>query len=436
MTRIDPESVRAHLTVLAQDIGVRLAGSTGERQAADYIAGRLRACGAAVEVETFPARERAVDHEAVEIFVDGAWRAYPCSLLSNAPGTGGAVLEAPLALIDVHTGYQRRDLSYLSGKAVVHLGTHIETADHYRRLMDAKPACLLFVDVRYPGDVVTADGMFPAYLHAYGAVPTVSVAYQDAWDWHARGATAARLRVAGGMRDSVSQNVVGELPGTDPGAGVIYVSAHHDTQADSPGADDNGTGVAAVLAVAEALAPRPRRRTLRLVSFGCEEQLSVGSATYVRRHRGDVAARGRFIFNFDSVGSVLGWTYLVCNGPDGIAAPFVNRFEGVGEYVRVVHDVIPYADHFPFVAAGVPAAWIGRNNCTAGRFFHHRPDDDLSRVSCDLVARLTTAASLGLLDLANAEVLPFAGTADGPWRGEAARMWDELFGGWAGFGGV
>lgn len=432
--RAAAEDVRGHLTVLTREIGVRLAGSAGEWRAAEYVAQQFAARGAVVTVEAFPVRERAVESESLGIRIGDAWHGFPCSLLSNAPGTGGDIVEAPLAVIDAATGYQREDLSRLSGKAVLHLGSHIETADHYRRLMEARPAFLLFVDVRYPAHAVTADGMFPAYVHAHGAVPTASVAYQDAWDWCARGADAARLRVAGGMRDSESQNVVGDLPGSDPGAGVIFVGAHHDTQADSVGADDNGTGVAALILLAGALGQTRRRRTIRLVSFGTEEQLSVGSAQYVRRHRAEVAARGRFMFNFDAFGSVLGWSYLVCSGPEGVPEPFVRQFRAADEYVGVVRDLIPYADHFPFVAAGLPAAWLGRNNCTAGRFFHHRPDDDLSRVSCDLVARMTTAAGRAIAELADVEPWPFAdgGEAESR-RAEVGAMWNDLFGGWAGF---
>lgn len=434
MTVATPEEIRRHLTVLTHDIGVRLAGSAAERQAADYIAAQLGRHGAAVAVEEFPARERVVTAETLEVCAGGAWRAYACSLLSNAPGTDGRTVSAPLAVIDAATGYQRRDLSRLGGKAVIHLGTHIESADDYRRLMEARPAFLLFVDVRYPGTVATADGMFPAYVHAYGAVPTASVAYQDAWAWVAGGATDARLRVDGGMRASVSQNVIGELPGSDADAGVIYVGAHHDTQAASVGADDNGTGVAALLAVAGVLATRPRRRTIRLISFGTEEQLSVGSAVYVRRHRDAVRAAGGFMFNFDSLGSLLGWSYLVCNGPAGIA-PFVTRhLEAAGQYVTVETALIPYADHFPFVAAGVPAAWLGRNNCAAGRFFHHRPDDDLTRVSCPLVAELASAVAAALDELATADAWPFPGAIDGAMSGPVAAMWRDLFGGWEGFG--
>lgn len=433
MSAIDADEIRQHLSVLTRDIGVRLAGSRGERAAADYIAAGWRRQGARVSIEEFPVRERAVTDQRLEVSCGGEWRPFPCSLLSNTPGTGGRLVEAPVAVIDAATGYQRDDLSGLGGKAVLHLGSHIETADHYRRLMAARPAFLMFVDVRYPGDVATADGMFPAYVHHFGAVPTVSVAYQDAWSWQAEGAAAARLRVDGGMQDSRSQNVIGELPGGDPAAGIIYVGAHHDTQADSVGADDNGTGVAAILALARALGGSARRRTIRFVSFGAEEQLSVGSAVYARRHREDLAADGRFMFNFDSFGSHLGWTYLVCNGSRGIAPVFVGALKARGQYVKVTSQLIPYADHFPFVAAGVPAAWLGRDNCAAGRFFHHRPDDDMTRVSCPLVAELTTAVGAALHELATASTLPFLPGIEEHDRQPVATMWNDLFGGWTGF---
>ncbi len=433
MLAIHPDDIRRHLDVLTRDIGVRLAGSAGERMAADYVAAEWRRHGAVVSIEEFAVRERVVTGQSLEVLAGGAWRRFPCSLLSNTPGTEGRTVEAPVAVIDAATGYQREDLSDLRGKAVVHLGSHIEAADHYRRLMDARPAFLLFVDVRYPGDVATADGMFPAYVHHFGAVPTVSVAYQHAWTWVADRAAAARLRVDGGMRKSQSQNVIGELPGSDPGAGVIYVGAHHDTQADSPGADDNATGVAAILALAGALAGAPRRRTIRFVSFGAEEQLSVGSAVFVRRHREDLRAHGRFMFNFDTLGSHLGWNYLVCNGPDGIAQPFVEALKARGQHVKVNGTLIPYADHFPFVAAGVPAAWLGRDNCTAGRFFHHRPDDDMTRVSCPLVAELAGGVGTVLHALAMATELPFPARIDEGDRAAVAGVWNDFFGGWEGF---
>lgn len=426
MPEILVRNIEKQIRALTEGIGVRLAGSAGEKRAVEYIATELKGFGADVQVEDFRVRERAVQEEHLEVCAGGQWRRAACSLLSNACGTDGKLVEAPLVFFSAKTDYRRPDLSFLSGKAVVHLGNHIETADDYRRLVQAGPAFVLFVDARYPGTVVTADGMFPAYARIHGPLPIVSVAYMDAWQWREQGATGARLRVAGGMRESSSSNVIAELPGTDPAAGVALLGAHHDTQADSAGADDNAVGVAILLETVRALAGVKRRRTLRCISFGAEEQLSVGSAAYVRRHREELTRNGVFMLNFDACASLLGWTELLCCGPEPMA-PYVNRFfRDRGEYVAIKNEVVPYADHFPFLAAGIPSVWVSRSNCAAGRFFHHRPDDTLSRVDCSLAARL---AEIGCECLCG-DPLPFPGRLPPGLQADVGKKWQELFGGW------
>ncbi|NKB67092.1 MAG: M28 family peptidase [Candidatus Latescibacteria bacterium] len=428
-TRASGQNLQDHWQYLVETVGVRLAGSPQEGQAADYIATQLEAGGAQVAQEAFPVRRRLVHRESLDIRLGDHWQRFPCSLFSNTPGTAGEPVEAPLYFFESPAEYQRPDLSHLTGKAVVHLGCHIESRRHYQRLMEARPAFLLFVDVRYPGAVPLADGMFPAYTQALGAVPTVNVAYLDAWEWNLAGASAARLIVEGGMEAATSQNVVADLPGDNDNE-LLLVGAHHDTQADSPGADDNASGVVALLEVARLLGQRPRKRPIRLISFGAEEQLSVGSAHYVRRHRDQLAQTARFMFNFDSFASPMGWTELVCNGPDNLAPLLRDHFAEDNLWIQTDDQIMPYADHFPFVAAGLPAAYIGRRNCATGRFFHHRSDDDLRRISIPLVAR-TIDSSVRLLDrLANEENLPIALQIPVAQARQADIYWQDLFGGW------
>jgi len=252
----------------------------------------------------------------------------------------------------------------------------------------------------------------------------------DAWRWKSEGALAARLNVAGGMRESESQNVVAELPGSDPEAGIIVLGGHHDTQAGSVGADDNASGVAAILEAARVLKPLARRRTLRFVSFGAEEQLSVGSAEYVRRHREELSERGVFMANFDSFGSHMGWTELNCGGPAGMAAYLLPFFEEADLYVKTTPEVIPYTDLFPFMATGVPGIYLGRSNCVGGRFFHHRVDDDLSRVSCPYMARVVDVVATVVHDLATRDKLPFPAQIPADQAAAVQRFWEDLFGGW------
>ena len=431
--RISPDTVEKHIKVLSEDIGVRLAGSTGEKQAETYIAAELNKYGAQVLIEEFPIQERAVEKETLHVELYGKWHSFPCSLLGNAMGTDGKTIEAPIVFFSSQTDYQRKDLSFLTGKAVVHLGSHIEKSDNYKRLFDAKPAFVLFVDVRFPGTVATSDGMFPAYTHKHGSMTIVSVAFLDAWSWKQEHASGANLCVEGEMRKSSSSNIIAELPGSDPNAEIIFVGAHHDTQANSVGADDNATGVAAMLGIAQALAKLPRKRTIRLISFGAEEQLSVGSSFYVRQRRNELKERGGFMFNFDSFGSLMGWTELTCCGPEEMS-DYLNRFFiQQDEYLAVKHEIVPYTDQFPFAAAGIPGVYLGRSNCTAGRFFHHRPDDTLERISIPLCTRLIQAGCLSINTVANAEVLPFESSVPNDLQGDIHSMWQEIFGGWEGF---
>lgn len=431
MPPIEPDRLMRHLRHLTETIGVRLTGGPGEAAAADYLAKEFTAVGARVSLEAFPVQTRDVREEQLQVFYDGAWHDEGCSVFVNTPGTDGAWREAPLVFFDGTTGYQAADLAAeLRGRIVLHLGCHIESRGHYGRLMAAAPAGVLMVDVRYPGAEPRADAIFPAYARACGTVPTLNVAYLDAWRWRERGATRARLRVVGGMRPAESANVVAELPGTDPEAGIIFLGGHHDTQANSVGADDNASAVAGLLELARVLAPLPRRRTIRLISFGAEEQLSVGSSHYVRRHRAELARHGRCLFNFDSIGSLLGWNTLWGSGPRELDGLLPAYFQKHGQQVKREHGVLPYADHFPFVAAGVPALTLMRFNCTAGRFFHHRPDDDVSRLDPRLMAAVVGAVAEFTADMAATPTLPFAVTIPAAELAAIAAHWEDLFGGW------
>jgi Zn-dependent M28 family amino/carboxypeptidase len=233
------------------------------------------------------------------------------------------------------------------------------------------------------------------------------------------------------MVPATSQNIVIDLAGTDRADEVLYVGAHHDTQAASPGADDNASGVIGVLELARLLHDRPRRRTIRLISFGAEEQLSVGSSTYVRTHRRDVSAHGRLMYNLDAYGSALGWLQLHLNAYPDFEASFRPHFRAANLYYQTVTSVVPYADHFPFAAAGLPAVFHYRVNCNAGRFFHHRPDDDVSRVSVEVVARDVSVVAAWLDEMATTGTLPFTPGIPERDRPAIAACWDDLFGGWS-----
>jgi len=64
-------------------------------------------------------------------------------------------------------------------------------------------------------------------------------------------------------------NIEAEIRGSSPE--IVLVGAHYDSVFGSPGANDNGSGVAATLALARRFAQKPAQHTLRFVAFVNEE---------------------------------------------------------------------------------------------------------------------------------------------------------------------
>lgn len=82
--------------------------------------------------------------------------------------------------------------------------------------------------------------------------------------------------------DEPWNNIVFELPGTEKPEEVVLIGAHFDAVPGSPGADDNGTGVAGLLEIARLLKDHPRPRTIAFALYNLEEVGLVGA----RRHAG------------------------------------------------------------------------------------------------------------------------------------------------------
>lgn len=177
------------------------------------------------------------------------------------------------------------------------------------------------------------------------------------------------------LRRVHSANVVARLPGSDPALAsqAVLFTAHWDHKGIGPavngdsiynGAEDNASGVAAVLAVAQAAAelrPRPRR-TLLFISTTAEESGLLGSEAYVHEPLIPLAQTAAVI-NLD-VTNVRGPTRDIdALGVDRSTIGPVFEAAARTESLVVVHEPdvrgsFYRSDHFPFAKAGVPSVSI------------------------------------------------------------------------------
>lgn len=109
-----------------------------------------------------------------------------------------------------------------------------------------------------------------------------------------------------------ARNVIAVVPGSDPALGdeAVVVGAHVDHIGRRhgkvvPGADDNASGVAALLELAKAFAGSPAKRTLVFAFWTAEEEGQFGSDWYVRHPRWPLGKTIAYV-NLDTIGSA--WT--------------------------------------------------------------------------------------------------------------------------------
>ncbi len=260
-------------------------------------------------------------------------------------------------------------------------------------------------------------------------------ALRDTEDMVALELSAAGLRVERQLfrwKGSEFHNVVGTLDGTDPARPWLVVGAHFDSVARSPGADDNASGVAALLEIARLLQGWRPAATIQFVGFNLEEiqdlvppRYRIGSQAYVawlKERRTAVA--GAFVLE------MVGFTGPAQTVP--AAVQLVKRVPKEGTFLaavgdgnsevllaameRAAKDVVPLvtlsvplrgflvpdtrrSDNARFWDAGWPALMV-TDTADLRNPHYHQPSDTPETLDYGFLAAATTSVARAVTELA------------------------------------
>jgi len=178
-------------------------------------------------------------------------------------------------------------------------------------------------------------------------------------------------------------NVIVDIEGTEAPNEVLIIGAHYDAVARAPGADDNATGVAALLEIARLMRDRPVKRSLRLIFFTLEEVGLVGSRQHAMSYRERI---------LDETESPIGMISLDMLGffsdePGSQVSP-IKSVEGLFEAPTV-------------------ADFIGMATILAYQDFGRRVDREMRAGSPDLKTVLVDFAPIPIPDLARSDHASF-----------------------------
>ncbi|MEN2747160.1 M28 family peptidase [Sphingomonas sp. T9W2] len=401
---------------LTTEIGPRLAGTPGEARARDWAVVRLKALGFSnVHIEPYK----------MPVWVRGEERAaivspFPQPLAIAALGNSGATpakgLEAEIAFFPTLDDLKAAPAGSLKGE--------IAFVSHAMAATQDGSSYGAFGAVRRAGPAIAAQkGAAAIVIRSLGtdhhrnphagstvfpagtvAIPAGALSVPDAEQLERvlKRGRPVRLRLTLtprqiGMRES--GNVVAEVPGSDPAAGIVLIGGHLDSWDLGTGAFDDAAGLGITTAAAKRImeAGRPRR-TIRVVWFGAEEVGGVGGAAYAKAHAGDahvLAAESDF-------GADRVWRFDVALPPESAAigdrlatalAPL-----GITRGTAVAGDG---TDIGPTLAQHVAAVDLTQSGL---RYFdlHHTPDDTLDKVDPVQLQQNVAAWTAMLAVVANA----------------------------------
>ena len=229
-------------------------------------------------------------------------------------------------------------------------------------------------------------------------------------------------------------NIEAETKGTTRANEIIIIGAHYDSVGGCPAANDNGSGVAAMLALARATGGKSPERTIRFVAFANEEQPhfqtdAMGSLVYARRSK----ERGENIIGmisletigyysdapksqkyppgltqvFPSEGNFIGFVSNIESGP--LVKWFTGAFrekatipsEGAALPARL--DGVGWSDQWSFWQVGYPAMMV-----TDTAFFrypyYHKPEDTPDKLDYDRMARVVAGLEHAIGELTTVKV--------------------------------
>lgn len=213
-------------------------------------------------------------------------------------------------------------------------------------------------------------------------IPAIAVSVPDADQIARVVARGAPVRVhltamSRMLKDQPSGNVIGEIPGTDPAAGILVAACHLDSWDQGTGAIDDASGCGIVTAAAlQAAKAGPMRRTIRVLMAGAEEVGGDGARAYFAAHGKEPHALVlESDFGADKVWRV---DFALPAGHDAFAARVTQALAPLS-IVPGQGKANGGADIGPLVADGVAVIDLQQDGT---RYFdiHHTPDDTIDKI--------------------------------------------------------
>lgn len=392
--------------------GSRFSGTEGERQAVDYLVGKMEEYGLEnVRAEEYRYNAWFRGSDTLHV-LDPVEMEIPCIGLPYSPS---GVVEAELASVGPGTpGQYYAAGNSLNGKIVMcsTLSPHyfrrgIHRMEKYGRAVEA--GAKAFIWLREEGGYLEETGS--VRFNREAEIPAIGIAKEYGAELQrmlAEGPVALRIESNHETRPTTSWNVVGELTGSTMPDRRMIVGAHFEGHDIAPGAMDDGSGAVTVMEVARALAQQRDSlgRSMTFICFSNEETGLIGAHAFADTHSNEFDSAD-FMLNLDGAGHDPAGKGIALQGFPELIATFQRLNRDMQESMLVDDVVSLYSDMYPFLVEGVPCATLANMTVTrTGRGWGHTKADTLDKVSPRDLRNVALLVSRLMLRASNVEEWP------------------------------
>lgn len=403
------------LETLTDTIGGRVTGSPESEAASELILKTLKDAGFDnAHFEEYPLAVRWRRGSATGSVISPVRQPILIQSYGWAPGTNGRKEIPLLAATIAANGKPSGDAAKLKGSAVlVDLASSadISTSPNYvvRRSSIARElagigATAMLIQSDKPGRMLytSAAGLYPG-----APLPMLSVAKEDALFLRrllSKGDVHLELDVQNSLDASPSKerNVVAELTGTSPQE-IVLLGAHFDSWDTAQGANDDGSGIAAVLESARILKSLGVRTkaTIRFAFFSGEEQACLGSRAYVQTHNNTLDHHWAALTMDSGAQMPLGFALAGRTDLEEPTKHLLAKLNSLG--ANQIGDVVELSnDDETFVVAGIPTLdlWVSQGDYDIN---HHAITDTLDKIDARALALDTAVLAVASYSIANSD---------------------------------
>ena len=367
------EHLEAFQDIADANNGTRASGTRGYNASVDYVADRLSAAGYAVELQrfTFPVFEE-TGPSRLQIAGGRSFRRGSDYVPMLYSGSGDTL--APVTAVDVDLDATSSTSGCAADDFTAFRAGHIALMqrglcffrDQARNAANAGASAAVIVQEKARAE----EGALRGTLTPTGrsSIPVIGVSYTTgiALEAAASGRQDVVAKVRSVVEDRRAQNVIAETESGTRGR-VVMVGAHLDSVPEGPGINDNGSGSATILELAEVLADVRTHARVRFAWWGAEEYGLLGSQHYVESIRGTRKLDAiRAYLNFDMLGSPNFVRFVYDGDRIGSSAVeesvrieslFTRHFEARDLETKPI-GLRDRSDHAFFAAAGIPVGGL------------------------------------------------------------------------------